>query len=261
MGESSRALSRASKLGLENERMTIADAARSRMTVHQKTYSSAQLWEIALIEGKHHNPGVFSGVLRTVTGHPPRASTLMIVVAMALAIAAGRVLNSRKLAFQCANCGELTCDGCCNNELGSVICHACGQAVEGVSSDRVLEALLRQRRQAVIVRRRKSIRWATVWLPGMRHVFYGRFVAGFTVATFFATSLLALCARGFVFPFWETIEFRTPLWKWIVPSLGIIIAYMVALMSRQLFEARNTRTVTVRGTSEEKSSDTASQSA
>ena len=34
------------------------------------------------------------------------------------------------------------------------------------------------------MRRRKSIRWATVWLPGMRHVFYGRFVSGFAVATF-----------------------------------------------------------------------------
>lgn len=262
MGESSRALSRASKMGLDQAREAIAEPARARMAVYQKTYSSAQLWDIAAVEGKHHNPALLASMLKTVTGHSTRVSTCIMVAAMILAFAASRLLKSRKLAFQCANCGELTCEGCCNNELGSVICQTCGETVNGVSSDRVLEALLRQRRQSVIVRRRKSIRWSTVWLPGMRHVFYGRFVSGFAVASVFAASALMLWTRGSVFPFWDSLEYRAPVWKWIVPALGVAASYAVALLSRQLYEARNTRTVTVRGSnSDEKNPDSSSQSA
>jgi hypothetical protein len=128
-----------------------------------------------------------------------------------------------------------------------------------VSSDRVLEALLRQRRQSVIVRRRKSIRWATVWLPGMRHVFYGRFLSGFAVAAAFGACALLLWTRGNVYPYWDSVEFSTPLWKWILPALGVIASYLVALMSRQLYEARNTRTVTTRSTQSDDKSDEASQ--
>ncbi|MGH7947602.1 MAG: tetratricopeptide repeat protein, partial [Candidatus Binataceae bacterium] len=262
MGESSRALSRAAKMGLDKAREAIAEPARARMTVYQKTYSSAQLWQIAAVEGKYHNPALLANLLKTATGHSTTVSAIIMVAAMVLAFAASRVLKNRKLAFQCANCGELTCEGCCNDELGSVICQTCGKTVDGVASDRVLEALLRQRRQSVIVRRRKSIRWSTMWLPGLRHVFYGRFVSGFAVAAGFAASALALWTRGNIFPFWDSIEYGAPLWKWIVPGFGVVISYAVALLSRQLFEARNTRTVTVRGHgSDDKHSDASSQSA
>jgi tetratricopeptide (TPR) repeat protein len=262
MGESSRALSRASKMGLDGARDAIAEPARARMSVYQKTYASAQLWEIAGVEGKYHNPALIASFLKTATGHSAPVSAIIMVAAMILAVVVSQTLKSRKLAFQCANCGDLTCEGCCSDELGSVICRSCAEAVAGVSSDRVLEALLRQRRQSVIVRRRKSIRWSTVWLPGLRHVFYGRFVSGFVVAAVFATGVLTMWTRGNVFPFWDSVEFETPLWKWIVPGAAVVVSYLVALMSRQLFEARNTRTVTVRGsTHTEDKGDSASQSA
>lgn len=261
MGESSRALSRASKMGLDQAREAIAEPARSRTAVYQKTFSSAQLWQIAAVEGKYQNPAVLAHLLETVTGHPAKINAITMAAAMVLAFAASRMLKRRKLAFQCANCGELTCEGCCNNELGSVICQACGETVNGVSSDRVLEALLRQRRQTVIVRRRKSIRWSTIWLPGLRHVFYGRFVAGFAVAALFAASALALWARGSVVPFWDSVEHPTSIEDWVVPGVGIVVSYAIALVSRQLYEARNTRSVTARGHGSDDRANTSSQSA
>ncbi len=260
MGESSRALSRASKMGLDQARDAIAEPARARMTVYQKTYSTAQLWEIASVEGGHQNPALIANLLHTATGHAAPVSAGIMVAAMILAVVASQTLKSRKLAFQCANCGDLTCEGCCSDELGSVICRACAEAVAGVSSDRVLEALLRQRRQSVIVRRRKSIRWSTVWLPGLRHVFYGRFVSGFMVATLFAAGVLTMWTRGNVFPYWDAVEYETPVWKWIAPGVAIVVAYMISLLSRQLYEARNTRAITVRPSASD-DKDSASQSA
>jgi hypothetical protein len=73
---------------------------------------------------------------------------------------------------------------------------------------------------------------------------------------------VALWTRGSVVPFWDSVEHPTSLKEWVVPGVGILVSYAIALMSRQLFEARNTRTVTVRGHgSDDKNSDTSSQSA
>jgi hypothetical protein len=126
------------------------------------------------------------------------------------------------------------------------VCQACAQAVGGVTSDKVLDALLRQRRQTVIVRRRKSMRWLTAWLPGLRHIFYGRFASGFALAALFSFSLLNLWMRGYPLPHWATIPGAIPLWKSVLPALGIAISYAIAIMSRQLFETRTTRTGTTR---------------
>lgn len=259
MGESSQALSRASKLGLDRERNLIAEPARSRMAVYPRTYSSAQLWQIAAQEGKHGNPGLVAALLKTATGHSAPLSAAIMLGAIVIALVLGRVIEARKLAFQCANCGDLTCHSCSSHELGHVICRACAEAVAGVSSDRVLDALLRQRRQSVIVRRRKSIRWATLWLPGLRHVHYGRFAAGFAVAAFFSWCVVMLWMRGAAFPSWDATEIKTPLWKWILPAAGIVTMYCVSIMSRRLYEARSTRTVPVRTSAEDRS--TTSQSA
>ena len=259
MGESSQALARASKLGLDRARSAIAEPSRARMAVYPRTYSSAQLWAIAAQEGKHGNPALVAGLLKTATGHTAPVSALIMLGAILVALVLGRVIEAKKLAFQCANCGDLTCHGCCSGELGSVICRSCAEAVAGVSSDRVLDALLRQRRQSVIVRRRKSIRWATLWLPGLRHVHYGRFAAGFGVAAFFATCVVMVFARGAVFPSWNAIEMKAPLWKLVLPAAGIVASYWVSIMSRRLYEARSTRTISVRSHNEDKA--TASQSA
>ncbi len=254
MGESSQALSRASKLGLDRARDAIAEPARTRMAVYPRTYSSGQLWEIAVQEGRYGNPGLVANLVQTVTGHAAPVSAAIMLGAMLVALVLGRLIEARKLAFQCANCGDLTCTRCCSHELGNVICRSCADAVTGVSSDRVLDALLRQRRQSVIVRRRKSIRWTTLWLPGLRHVHYGRFAAGFGVAVFFATCAVMLWTRGAAFPNWDATELKTPLWKLILPAAGIVASYLVSIMSRPLHEARGGRTVPVRAHGEDKAS-------
>ncbi|MCI0452405.1 MAG: tetratricopeptide repeat protein, partial [Candidatus Latescibacteria bacterium] len=91
MGESSRALSRASKMGLDHAREAIAEPARSRMSVYQKTFSSAQLWQVAFVEGKYHHPALLSNMLKTATGHPTTLSAIIMAAAMGLAFAASRV--------------------------------------------------------------------------------------------------------------------------------------------------------------------------
>jgi hypothetical protein len=83
-----------------------------------------------------------------------------------------------------------------------------------------------------------------VWLPGVRHLFYGRMISGLAVASLFAGSVVALLARGYILPRWSALDYHTPLWQWVLPVLGIVWSYAVAVISRQLYEARTTRGVT-----------------
>jgi hypothetical protein len=93
----------------------------------------------------------------------------------------------------------------------------------------------------VIVKRRRAIRWTTIWIPGVRHVFYGRLFRGFVLAALFAGSALALWTRGYPLPRWSALDYSTPLWKWILPAAGIVVSYLIAVFSRQLYEMRSTR--------------------
>lgn len=262
MSESSRALGRASKIGFEEDSAGFAEQARAAWAVYPSIYDCSDLWRMARTEGRTRNPGVLSHALETATWQSGQASFWIAILALAGALATMRFTKRHGVAFQCSNCGDITCDGCCSGDRGSFVCQACAQAVGGVTSDKVLDALLRQRRQSVIVRRRKSMRWLTAWIPGVRHVFYGSFGNGFVLAAFFSLSLLCLWLRGYPLPHWTTIPAPTPLWKWILPGLGVVISYAVALMSRQLFETRSTRTGSARARSSDSQEDDAtSQSA
>jgi len=211
---------------------------------------------MAAIEGSHEHAAVMSSALTSATGLSPRLGFVIVVGALLLSLIGAKFIKPLKVAFQCSNCGEITCNHCCSDDNGTILCKACGKVVRGVTSDKVLEALLRQRRQSVIVKRRKSIKWITLWVPGVRHLFYGRMFSGITVATMFAGCVVAFLATGYILPRWSSLDYSTPLWQWILPALGVILSYTIAVMSRQLYEMRSTRSGT-RSRSTEVSDDSA----
>ena len=241
MSESSRALGRASQFGVNAVVESMAKPARARMPIYPRAFSNRELWRIARVEGETRNPGLLASTLANVTGQSARVSSWIAAAALTLMLVLRGVAKRKNLAFQCSNCGELACSKCCEDARGSVICQACSDVVAGVSSDKVVEALLRQRRQSVVVRRRRSMRWVTLWLPGLRHIFFGRFVSGFFIAALFSFSALMLWTRGYPVPDWNSLPAGTPLWKWILPGVGVAISYWKALTARQRYEVRNTR--------------------
>jgi tetratricopeptide (TPR) repeat protein len=250
MEESSQALKRASQAGFDAIHDSFATRARETWSIFPRIYGAEDFWRMASIEGRHEHSAVMTAALTSVTGVSPRAGFVIVVGALFLALIAAKIIQPLKVAFQCSNCGEITCNRCCSDEQGTILCKACGKVVRGVTSDKVLEALLRQRRQSVIVKRRKSIKWVTTWVPGVRHLFYGRVIAGTAVATLFAGCVVALCASGYIMPRWSSLDYSTPLWQWILPALGIILSYTIAVMSRQLYEMRATRSATRTRTAE-----------
>jgi tetratricopeptide (TPR) repeat protein len=243
MDESSQALKRASQAGFDPIRDSFAERARATWSIYPRIYRSDEFWRMAAVEGRHENAGVFSSAVASATGMSPRPGFLIVVVAVLFCVIGERAIKRHRLAFQCSNCGELTCNACCSDEHNTILCKACGKVVGGVTSDKVLEALLRQRRQQLVVKRRKSIKWITVWLPGVRHLFYGRLFGGVVLASLFAGCVVSLAAGGYIMPRWTSIDHPTPLWQWILPALGIIFSYTISIFSRQLYEVRSTRSV------------------
>jgi hypothetical protein len=95
-----------------------------------------------------------------------------------------------------------------------------------------------------------------MWVPGVRHLYYGRMMSGIAVATLFAGCVVSFFATGYILPRWSSLDYSTPLWQWILPALGVILSYTIAVMSRQLYEMRSTRGVT-RARSAENADDSA----
>jgi len=241
MAESSQALNRASQSGFEPIRDSFADRARATWSIYPRIYGAAEFWQMAAVEGSRENSHVMSAALGTATGLPTRPGFIIVAAGLFIALVATTLIKKHRLAFQCSNCGELTCNSCCNGEHNVIICNACSKVVTGVTSDKVLEALLRQRRQSVIVKRRKSIKWITVWIPGVRHLYYGRVVGGMVVACLFAGCVVSFVAGGYILPRWHSLDYATPLWQWILPGAGILLSYAVAVLARQLYEMRSMR--------------------
>jgi tetratricopeptide (TPR) repeat protein len=241
LAESSKALKNAAARGIDGVKQSYAELALPHAMVYPRAYSNGALWRIAAVEGSHTASAVIDDGLRPITRFGVRSTAMLMVLALIVALILGRAIRPWHLAFQCSNCGELTSESSCNSERGTFICAPCYATIASVSSDKVIEALLRQRRQKVLVRRRRAIRFVTTWLPGIRDIFYGRLTRGILLAAVFSFSLIQLWAKGYVIDDWNTLVNSTPLWKWILPALGITMTYLMSVFSRQYKEVRNYR--------------------
>lgn len=246
LAESSTALKKASALGIDKIKQSYAEIARHDIQVYAKTFSNSDLWRIAQIESHGHTGNFLNNVLRPVTRASAGMSAWLLIGAFLTALILSRVLKKRHLSFQCSNCGELTCDNCCYDSGATFLCPACAEMTKGVSSDKVIEALLRQRRQIAIVKRNKTIRAFTPWIPGVRDIFYGRLTRGLALASVFSLSLILLWSKGFIVKDWNSLVTVVPLWKWILPVGGIVVTYSLSLFSKRHYEVRDYRTPNIR---------------
>jgi len=246
MAESSDALRAAATAGIERVKESYAEPARSGVQVYAKTFLPRDLWRIAAMEGTSRPPTLIDDVLSPITRFDGRTGAWIMLATLILVFILGRFVKERHLSFQCSNCGELTSESTSNSERGMHICQQCAGGIGGVSSDKVIEALLRQRRQKVLVRRRRAIRLLTMWIPGVRDVFYGRMARGLFLAAVFAVSLVELWSRGYVIKDWNMLALPTPMWKWVLPAAGVAVTYAITLLSRQYFEVRNYRNTSLR---------------
>lgn len=238
MKEASASLQLASKLGLERIKSTYARDIVDNIQVFPKTFSKAALWRIAFTEGGSSTQDILNEMMMPFTRTPRNVSALILLGALILGIVLAMIVDPSKLTFQCSNCGNLTCEQCCQTEDDVHLCQECAGTVKGITSDKVSEALLRQKRQTVVVHRRKFSRFVTMLLPGMRDISYGRITRGFYLATLFAVGSLHVWTKGLLLKDPSTFFVDTPLWKMILPAAGIVLSYAMSFLSKPQYSFR-----------------------
>ena len=231
MKEASRSL-RLAGTGVEREKSHYAEEAFDAVPVLPKLFSDEDLWRLAIAESKS------MGEERAAEGRglfpwlPRRAGAVIVLVALALAMLLCRLINPEALTFQCSNCGKLTCNACCSDERDMSLCRECAKTIESVSSEKVVEALLRQRRQTALVRRRKSAKLTSMVLPGVRDVGYGHILRGVSIALVFSVSVVYLLTGGSVLRDPTALGTHPPLWRMFAAAAAIIAAYAYSALSK-----------------------------
>jgi tetratricopeptide (TPR) repeat protein len=247
LAESSTALKQASASGIETVKKSFAANALKYFPVYPKTFSDRDLWRISKIEGETYTGGHLWNILLPITHFTPRVSAWLLVGALFFAFFVFRLIDRRKLTFQCTNCGELTCEHCCKDDDGLGFCEHCAEAVDGVTSEKVISALLSRRRQIIIVKRRKSLRFITSLVPGVRDIYYGRILRGAAIATLFSLSLILLWSRGMIIKDWNTIATQIPAWKFIAYAGIGAAALVLSIFSKPPYDSKMFRKSGARG--------------
>jgi len=232
MAKSSVALQKAANLGIDEVKSSYNREALMAMEVFPAYFTNGTLWRLARREGKTREENSVLALLQPIIHFSFKTSAWILLAALLVAFILKRLVHPGHLTFQCSNCGDMTCGNCCNDDRGIILCSTCAASIEDVSSEKVIEALLRQCRQQAVVRRRKQTRLTTIWIPGVRNIYYDSFAKGVFLSLLFSFSLIELWARGFLIQDWRSIVLEHSSWKMFVPAALLAVSYLAALFSR-----------------------------
>lgn len=178
------ALSRGFSLGSQVERLP-------RGAVYFLRPDLVDSWRIAWASNARITPFDLLEPFRRWIGVPPGHVvgwlSATLIASMGLALAFPR----RKLVFECASCGSLTCHHCRGEHEGAVLCTDCGSIARRAKSEVVLTTMLRNRRREADTRYQERLRNLDRWLPGA-----GRLIDGVQrrgVVSAITVSVAAVC--------------------------------------------------------------------
>jgi len=240
MKEASRSLQIAGT-GVDKEKGRYAEEAFEAAIVLPRLFSDVEMWRLSLAEARSLDAERAAEGKAIFPWLPGRAGAVIVILALALAVALSRLINPEKLAFQCSNCGLLTCSGCCVEDRDLTLCRECAKTVEGVTSEKVVEAILRQKRQATFLRRKRSAKVVSMALPGVRDIYYGHVSRGLAVAFFFSLCFVFLVTGGTALTDPASSAEGNPLWRMIIAAVGILAAYALSAVSKPNFSFKPQR--------------------
>lgn len=240
MKEASRSL-QAAGTGVDREKGRYAEAAFDAAIVLPRLFSDEEMWRLSLAEARSLDAERAAEGKAIFPWLPGRTGAIIVILTLVLAVALSKFIDPERLAFQCSNCGMLTCSDCCVEDRDLNLCRECARTVERVTSEKVVDALLRQKRQATFLRRKKSAKFVSMALPGVRDIYYGHVSRGLAVAFFFSLSVVFLVTGGTALadPSWSAGS--NPLWRMIAGAAGIAAAYALSAVSKPNFSFKPQR--------------------
>lgn len=231
--ESSAALRRARELGIEEYLQAHPAARILDLDIYDSGLPAAELWSIAKREGRAGGGTILDGIFRPWFLVP--LDRLWIVLAAGLA--AGILLAAQRNAFYsvspCDNCGRPTCPACRRPESPVDLCRGCSAVIGGLSSSKVMEALLRHRRQKLREKRARGAAWMSRILPGSAQILFGRPAKGVLVMTVAAAALLLIVWSGGYLDDPRRTGLGTRIWIMPVPALALALCWLATLTAKR----------------------------
>ncbi|UCF04824.1 MAG: tetratricopeptide repeat protein [bacterium] len=239
--ESSSMLKRANTLGIEKYRESHPAVTIRGLTIYEAELSTRELWSIAYREGRAHPARIFSEVLQPYLLFPFHRLWILLAVTMVMAAVVGKRIPKSWRAFRCDNCSMAACPECASSETGLHLCKSCASTIDGLTSVKVMEALLRHRRQKMSTKTGTRSAWRFIIFPGAPCIGHGKTTTGMVVALLNVGALMLLICNGFYFKDPQVIVLSTPLWKYIVPPVFMLLSWVLSARARVQSESRNYR--------------------
>jgi tetratricopeptide (TPR) repeat protein len=123
-------------------------------------------WRIAWASNADLTPFDLLHPHRRWLGVPPSHVVAWLSGTLVLSGLLGLAFPRRKLVFECANCGSLTCRHCRGEHEGAVLCTDCSAIARRAKSEVVLTTMLRNRRREADTRYQDWLRGFDRALPG-----------------------------------------------------------------------------------------------
>ncbi|MGD1048967.1 MAG: tetratricopeptide repeat protein [Candidatus Krumholzibacteriaceae bacterium] len=226
-------LEHATVLGIDAFRSAHPAIALRNPPVYEAGFTTSELWSIAIAESAGRPGVLMSEMLRPYLLFPFGWLWVLFTVSLAAAMILARKLPEAWLVGQCANCGKPTCAACADTRTGIRLCRECGDVIRGLSSVKVMEALLRTRRLKVTSLKQKQRVWKTRLFPGVSSTYQGRIFSGVSLSCLAAGAVTLLAWRGAYFKDPRSTSNAEAVWSMLPPLAVLVASYLLSSRAKQ----------------------------
>jgi len=234
-------LESANKNGIDRYLTQHPAAALRNAVVYEAGFEPAELWSIARREGAERRAVLLGEVLQPFLLFPFQYLWILFLAGIAAAVIVDRRTPAAWRVMRCDSCLVPTCPACADTQWEITLCHDCASVIKGLSSVKVMEALLRNRRQKVAAQRDARYLWTRFLFPGMAHTYHGRTCAGTILSMAGVGACVVLASSGSPFKDPELVNVPGALWKTVAPLAVLALGFALSSIAKPPKEPRNYR--------------------
>jgi tetratricopeptide (TPR) repeat protein len=232
-------LERANSLGIDRYRTSHPATTLRNATVYEEGFTGRELWTLARREAAGRDRVLLAEMLQPYLLFPFQYLWVLFAASIAAALLLARRLPDAWRVTRCDSCRMPTCPACTDTQLGISLCPDCTGVIRGLTGVKVMEALLRHRRQKVAGLMSARYRSRTLFFPGAAHVYHGRSFMGIVLAFVSSGAIASLAWRGGPFKDPSLADVSGSLWKALAPLAVVSAAWLLSLRAKPPKEAWN----------------------
>ncbi|MBD3178549.1 MAG: tetratricopeptide repeat protein [Candidatus Latescibacteria bacterium] len=230
---SSTALKKARRFGIDRYKSENPVVKLKNPEVLTCGFRKSDLENISARESGMENFSILDLVFRNLIFVPVGSLWFLLPAGILLGVIISRAVPQRWGIFHCDNCGQPVCSECVDTGRGLNLCQECKSVVEGLSSVKVMEALLRRRRQnksaGMVSGKLRALRI----IPGGAHMLSNRVISGIVTATIFSLSVNLLLRNGLYFKDPRFSLQPDSIWRIVAPLMVIVLSYVISFRVRK----------------------------